>query len=206
MNYRQNKKEKDEVNKAHSRAWYYLLMEWFQFEELSDDAMQSQADAEQPMPPPNSNALQQDSAESSNKKMRKASDEDEDKLDDENQLLDDLSILNSNGGSRLSNQTSFTAGFTTCPASDDIDDKCCICKDFFEIFFYQEREEWHFKDAMRVGHRVYHPICYEDACEDTNVNNTPLVNPTDPPLFNNSLNGSLMEDACKFILYLIRSF
>lgn len=195
--FRQNKKEKDEVNKAHSRAWYYLLMEWFQFEELSEDAMQSHTEMEQLMPPPSSNILQQDPIESLNKNKiaSRLNNEKDDNENDENQLLDDLSMPHPNGGARLSTQTSFTAGLTTCPATDDIDDKCCICKDFFEIFFYQEREEWHFKDAVRVGHRLYHPICYEDACEDSNVNNTPLTNSVFPPLFSNSLNGSLMDDS-----------
>ena len=109
------------MNKAHSRAWYYLLMEWIQFEELSDDALQSQAETEQPIPAPSSSALQQDSAESGASSKRARHDHSEsgeanDSLeDDPNQLLD-------------LRQTSFTAGFVTCPASDDIDDKCCICK------------------------------------------------------------------------------
>ena len=35
--FRQNKKEKDEVNKAHSRSWYYNLADWILYEELSQD-------------------------------------------------------------------------------------------------------------------------------------------------------------------------
>lgn len=37
--FRQNKKEKLEANKAHSRAWYYSLCEWSLYEELSDEKM-----------------------------------------------------------------------------------------------------------------------------------------------------------------------
>lgn len=53
----------------------------------------------------------------------------------------------------------------TCPASDDIGDSCCICNDPFEIFWFAEKEEWHFKDALRIDNRLYHPICFEDARE-----------------------------------------
>ncbi len=81
-------------------------------------------------------------------------------------------------------------GSTSCPASDDIDDKCWICKDFFEIFFYQEREEWHFKDAIRVENKVYHPICLEDAREDTN-NSLTMPNLS---LSNSNFNSSMNSD------------
>lgn len=186
--FRQNKKEKDEMNKAHSRAWYYILTEWIQYEELSEDAMLNQ-ESEQIMQPPVSAGLTLP-PESDAKQNPSNND---DGLTNENNLLDDLSICMANGRG-LTSQTSvnsYTAG-STCPATDDIDDKCCICKDFFEIFFYQEKEEWHFKDAVRVESKVYHPICYEDAREDLNsINNTP-VNKT-MTVFNNSMNGSLIE-------------
>ena len=58
-------------------------------------------------------------------------------------------------------------GTKTCPATDDIGDSCCICTDPFEIFWYEEREEWHFRDAIRVDNRIYHPICFEDARDDS---------------------------------------
>lgn len=56
----------------------------------------------------------------------------------------------------------------TCPATDDIGDSCCICNDPFEIFWFAEKEEWHFKDALRVDNKLYHPICFEDAREVNN--------------------------------------
>ena len=57
--FRQNKKEKDEVNKAHSRAWYYILMEWIQYEELSEDAVLN-SEPEQIMPPPTTSVAGQE--------------------------------------------------------------------------------------------------------------------------------------------------
>lgn len=87
-------------------------------------------------------------------------------------------------------------GATSCPASDDIDDKCCICKDFFEIFFYQEREEWHFKDAVRVDSKVYHPICLEDAREDNNSFTMPNISvSSSSPNLNSSMNSSMGDEA-----------
>lgn len=96
----------------------------------------------------------------------------EDEFETEKNLLDDLSMNQGRGanGTNGNSMQGFLTG-ATCPASDDIDDKCCICKDFFEIFFFQEREEWHFKDAVRVENKVYHPICYEDAREVNRHNN-----------------------------------
>ena len=68
--------------------------------------------------------------------------------------------------------------------------------------FQKEKEEWHFKDAVRVENKVYHPICFEDAREDNSVNNTPATLPPQPssnqnPQLNNSMNGSIMEDVSK---------
>lgn len=34
--FRQNRKEKDSARKAHSRAWYYDVSDWIQFEEIED--------------------------------------------------------------------------------------------------------------------------------------------------------------------------
>ncbi len=44
--FRQNKKEKEEINMAHSRSWYYKLFEWAQYEELSEDLVSEANEAE----------------------------------------------------------------------------------------------------------------------------------------------------------------
>lgn len=46
--FRQNKKEKLEANKAHSRAWYYSLGDWMLYEELSDEKSPSPNAASNP--------------------------------------------------------------------------------------------------------------------------------------------------------------
>lgn len=176
--FRMNKKEKDEINKAHSRSWYYVLMEWIQYEELSEDAFQeTEADTQ---------TSQTDNMQRSNdetetiRKTKKRSlidgndySSDEAEHDDllrnaEKNLLNEL-VPNSREKNLNSTTLSAFTSSNTCPATNDIDDSCYICKDPFEIFWNQDREEWHFKDAVRVDMRVYHPICYEDARDDNNA-------------------------------------
>ena len=126
--FRQNKREKDEINKAHSRSWYYSLHEWIQYEELSEGG--------------------------ENGDMTRAG--------------GDLSTMDRESNLAKSNPNiprCLSESNQTCPATDDIDDSCLICKDPFEIFWNEDKEEWHFKDALRVENRVYHPICYEDTRE-----------------------------------------
>lgn len=131
--FRQNKKEKDEINKAHSRGWYYSLHEWIQYEELSEGGENVEA-----------------------KGVETGIGVDKDLA---------ASDANKNSNVNASNLNGAFSNITTCPATDDIDDSCFICNDPFEIFWNEDKEEWHFKDAIRVGDRVYHPICYEDTRE-----------------------------------------
>lgn len=42
------------------------------------------------------------------------------------------------------------------------DAACEICRDKFEQFYNEEREEWHLRQAIRVDEKLYHPICYQD--------------------------------------------
>ncbi|KAM7300430.1 pre-mRNA cleavage complex 2 protein Pcf11 isoform X4 [Ixodes scapularis] len=49
------------------------------------------------------------------------------------------------------------------PASgDETENTCAVCEEAFQLFWVEEEEEWHFRDAMRVENKVYHPACYED--------------------------------------------
>ncbi|XP_064465566.1 pre-mRNA cleavage complex 2 protein Pcf11-like isoform X3 [Ornithodoros turicata] len=39
---------------------------------------------------------------------------------------------------------------------------CAVCNEAFQLFWVEEEEEWHFRDAMRAKDKIYHPACYED--------------------------------------------
>lgn len=43
-----------------------------------------------------------------------------------------------------------------------MDVECEMCKDKFEQFYNEEKEEWHLRRAIKVEDKIYHPICYED--------------------------------------------
>ncbi|XP_048526467.1 pre-mRNA cleavage complex 2 protein Pcf11 isoform X1 [Dendroctonus ponderosae] len=42
------------------------------------------------------------------------------------------------------------------------DERCYVCRDVFEQFFNEEKEEWHLRNSVRIDEKTYHPICYED--------------------------------------------
>lgn len=42
------------------------------------------------------------------------------------------------------------------------DAACEICRDKFEQFYNEEREEWHLRQAIKVDNKLYHPICHQD--------------------------------------------
>ncbi|KAL1489883.1 hypothetical protein ABEB36_013810 [Hypothenemus hampei] len=51
----------------------------------------------------------------------------------------------------------------TVPAdSERTDERCFVCRDVFEQFFNEEKEEWHLKNAIKVDEETYHPVCYQD--------------------------------------------
>jgi hypothetical protein len=149
--FRQNKREKEEINKAHSREWYYSLADWILYEELSEESL-SQQESDQM----SNNHLQSSNGESNKEHANNSDNHDTTNNPNLSSIFDqssrDLRTFNS-------------SGTKTCPATDDIGDSCCICEDPFEIFWFEEREEWHFRDAIRVENRIYHPICFEDARE-----------------------------------------
>ncbi|KAG9332994.1 hypothetical protein JZ751_013949 [Albula glossodonta] len=47
-------------------------------------------------------------------------------------------------------------------APDVVDESCEICQEAFEMYWEEEEEEWHLKNAIRVDEKTYHPSCYED--------------------------------------------
>ncbi|CAG9762223.1 unnamed protein product [Ceutorhynchus assimilis] len=42
------------------------------------------------------------------------------------------------------------------------DERCHVCRDTFEQFFNEEKEEWHLRNAIKIDDKTYHPVCYED--------------------------------------------
>ncbi|KAL4658619.1 pre-mRNA cleavage complex 2 protein Pcf11 [Arapaima gigas] len=47
-------------------------------------------------------------------------------------------------------------------APDVVGESCEICQEQFEMYWEEEEEEWHLKNAIRVDEKTYHPSCYED--------------------------------------------
>ncbi|XP_014243508.1 uncharacterized protein LOC106663303 isoform X2 [Cimex lectularius] len=45
---------------------------------------------------------------------------------------------------------------------DEDNASCCICQDRFEVFYNEEKEEWHLRMAVRMEEKLYHPMCYKD--------------------------------------------
>lgn len=199
--FRQNKKEKDEVNKAHSRSWYYNLADWILYEELSEESALSQMESDLGASTGQSGSNEQKKKGKRDKNNLLSSDDEYDENSDDN-LLEDSNIV---GQSMLSN-TFISNGTKTCPATDDIDDSCYICKDPFEIFWFSSKEEWHFKDAIRVENRLYHPICYEDDHDKEEINNTSQYrNPTDNNSFSTTSESQSTEPSASINRFLVKN-
>ncbi|XP_060530658.1 uncharacterized protein LOC132704583 [Cylas formicarius] len=41
-------------------------------------------------------------------------------------------------------------------------ERCEVCRDIFEQFFNEEKEEWHLRNAIKMDNKTYHPVCYDD--------------------------------------------
>lgn len=51
----------------------------------------------------------------------------------------------------------------SCVAGPNDQNKICdMCHDPFDLFFNEESEEWHLRDAVRIEENTFHPVCYED--------------------------------------------
>ncbi|XP_035216033.1 uncharacterized protein LOC118189518 isoform X2 [Stegodyphus dumicola] len=48
------------------------------------------------------------------------------------------------------------------PAAENITETCQVCGETFDLFWVEDEEEWHLRDAVRHDEQVYHPACYED--------------------------------------------
>ncbi|KAK1168203.1 hypothetical protein AOXY_G11095 [Acipenser oxyrinchus oxyrinchus] len=77
-------------------------------------------------------------------------------------------------------------------AADVVDETCEICQEQFEMYWEEDEEEWHLKDAIRVDEKTYHPSCYEDYKNTSSfVDCTP--SPSTAPL-ENPLNISIEQE------------
>uniref|UniRef100_A0A8C1DZX2 Pre-mRNA cleavage complex 2 protein Pcf11 n=1 Tax=Cyprinus carpio carpio TaxID=630221 RepID=A0A8C1DZX2_CYPCA len=62
-------------------------------------------------------------------------------------------------------------------AADVVHELCEICQEQFEMYWEEEEEEWHLKNAIRVDGKTYHPSCYEDYKNTSSfVDSTPSPN------------------------------
>ncbi|KAM3869035.1 pre-mRNA cleavage complex 2 protein Pcf11 [Diretmus argenteus] len=46
--------------------------------------------------------------------------------------------------------------------TDVVGESCEICQEAFEMYWEEEEEEWHLRNAIRMDGKTYHPSCYED--------------------------------------------
>ena len=43
------------------------------------------------------------------------------------------------------------------------EDSCCqVCREIFEQFYNDEKEEWHLRPAVNFEGKNFHPLCLED--------------------------------------------
>ncbi|XP_048838570.1 pre-mRNA cleavage complex 2 protein Pcf11 [Brienomyrus brachyistius] len=77
-------------------------------------------------------------------------------------------------------------------APDVVGETCEICQEQFEMYWEEEEEEWHLKNAIRVDEKTYHPSCYEDYKNTSSfVDCTPSPNKA---LMENPLNVFIKEE------------
>ncbi|MCI4386598.1 hypothetical protein PGIGA_G00064250 [Pangasianodon gigas] len=77
-------------------------------------------------------------------------------------------------------------------AADVVHESCEICQEQFEMYWEEDEEEWHLKNAIRVDEKTYHPLCYEDYRNTSSfVDSTPSPNKM---LTENPLNAFLKQE------------
>lgn len=111
--FRQNKREKEEINKAHTRNWYYDVTEWIQYEELSEEDQVQQSHLQVDGDPRTSSATTSDISYLSSNPANSNNNNNEDN--------------DHNNTSILHNSTLKTS---ICAATNDIDD----VRRFFYLF------------------------------------------------------------------------
>ncbi|TSQ12708.1 Pre-mRNA cleavage complex 2 protein Pcf11 [Bagarius yarrelli] len=84
--------------------------------------------------------------------------------------------------------------FQSVKAAADVVHECCeICQEQFEMYWEEDEEEWHLKNAIRVDEKTYHPLCYEDYRNTSSfMDSTPSPNKM---LTENPLNAFLKQES-----------
>ncbi|KAG8225210.1 hypothetical protein J437_LFUL009055, partial [Ladona fulva] len=130
--FRQNRRDRDSARKAQSRKWYYDVSDWIQFEEMEDLEERAQSWFET-----------QGVAESKDDRAGAAG--------------------TNTGGNATQGAGNEETTIASVPAGEKAEDQhCAVCREGFEQFYNEEKEEWHLRDAVRVDGFTYHPLCYED--------------------------------------------
>ncbi|XP_073993969.1 uncharacterized protein isoform X3 [Rhodnius prolixus] len=76
-------------------------------------------------------------------------------------------------------------------AGRDADQAACrVCHDKFDQFYHQEKEEWHYRKAIRIDDVLYHPQCYQDLIE-----NRATLDPPETPIALEEEEPILIEDS-----------
>ncbi|XP_014235867.1 pre-mRNA cleavage complex 2 protein Pcf11-like isoform X2 [Trichogramma pretiosum] len=70
----------------------------------------------------------------------------------------------------------------TVPAGMDDDAFCQVCREAFEQFYHDEKEEWHLRPAISFDNKNFHPICLEDYKEKLFVKSFEDEHVLSPPL------------------------
>uniref|UniRef100_A0A8D9EB98 Pre-mRNA cleavage complex 2 protein Pcf11 n=1 Tax=Cacopsylla melanoneura TaxID=428564 RepID=A0A8D9EB98_9HEMI len=91
-----------------------------------------------------------------------------------------------------------TGEVATCTAElNEVEPRCGVCRDRFEQFYNEDKEEWQLRRAVRIEGVAYHPVCYQDHLATLEAKqNEPVPNPEDQ--FNDNEEGPVPEDAEEF--------
>ena len=118
--FRQNKREKEEINMAHNRNWYYDVPEWIEYEELSEEDQIQQSQLEQKIDGDTrtSSTLHNDNVSSYSSHNNNA-------LNSDDNDLNNMSI-----------QHNSTLKTSICAATSDIDDVSFENLFFFKFYFF----------------------------------------------------------------------
>jgi hypothetical protein len=104
--FRQNKREKEEINTAHTRGWYYDVPEWIEYEELSEEVQAQQGQLQQQI-----DGDTRTSTAQLNEIVSSYSSNNQNPSNDNDHDLNNTSI-----------QHNTTLKTSICPATSDIDD------------------------------------------------------------------------------------
>lgn len=140
--FRQNRRDRELSRRAQSRGWYYKVADWVQYEEIED----------------------LDDREKNWFEQQNAAADQTDNEDSQSQQPSGFMLTTSSAAAAASS-TADAAALPSCVADSGTaaDKTCDMCHDPFEMFYNEEMEDWHLRNAIRVDENsVYHPACLEE--------------------------------------------